>query len=184
MIRSILMAACILLPSYGFSQVCNRTPKQFKTNTLSLMFSDNTTEEQLSNLLSSTIDFDSIARRTLSTEWSNIENNKKIQFTDTLKLLMIKNYVDRFSGKTKETNFEWTYVGPRQFDVTTDISEDTVSSSLQLSVTKSLDSCWKISNIIIDEVGIVDNYREQFRVVIKKHGFDSLLGRMKAKLKT
>ncbi len=97
MIRNILLLSCMLMPSYSFSEVCNKTPKQFKTNTLSVMFADSTTEQQLHNLLSSTIDFDSIAKRTLSTEWPNIENNKRSQFTDTLKLLMVKNYVDRFS---------------------------------------------------------------------------------------
>ena len=41
---------------------------------------------------------------------------------------------------------------------------------------------WSVEDIVIDEVSLVENYREQFDRIIKKSGFAVLLEKMSTKL--
>ena len=42
---------------------------------------------------------------------------------------------------------------------------------------------WKIYDIIVDEASLVDNYKYQFDKIIRKDGYNELIGRMNNKLK-
>ncbi|MFH1829319.1 MAG: ABC transporter substrate-binding protein [Pseudomonadota bacterium] len=47
---------------------------------------------------------------------------------------------------------------------------------------KKMEGEWKIYDVIVDEASLVDNYRFQFDSIIKKHGYEELVGRMNKKL--
>src|SRR5690606_26943704 len=49
-------------------------------------------------------------------------------------------------------------------------------------VLHQVDGKWRIYDIVTEGSSLVNNYRSQFRRVIKQKGFDELLARMKKKL--
>ena len=96
---------------------------------------------------------------------------------------MVNNYANKYAGNIKKYNLTWSFKNSNNFSVLADVTQDDMDSTLEFSVSKTKLDCWKVSDIIIDEVSIVDNYREQFTVIVTKHGFDHLLSKMKTKVK-
>jgi phospholipid transport system substrate-binding protein len=42
---------------------------------------------------------------------------------------------------------------------------------------------FEVADVVIDEVSLVNNYREQFAKIIKNEGFEALLSKMEAQVK-
>tara|TARA_B100000073_G_scaffold62388_1_gene46189 strand:+ start:1330 stop:1833 length:504 start_codon:yes stop_codon:yes gene_type:complete len=163
------------------ASTCLQSPSAFKQDALPVILSSNASEDKLRDTLSSIIDFNSIAERSLEKQWKQVEESKREDFKQTLQTLMVNNYVARFKGNAKDQNFEWVFVDSKTFKVITTSTNQDTETEIEFIVSKTSTQCWKISDIVIDEVSVVENYKEQFSVVVKKHGFDSLLDRMKAK---
>ena len=181
MTRVIMFLSILLLSAKSTASTCLQSPSAFKQSALPVILSSNASEDKLRDILSSIIDFDSIAERSLEKQWKQIEGSKREDFRQTLQTLIVNNYVARFKGKAKSQNFEWTFVDSKTFKVVTTSADQDTETELEFVISKLNTQCWKISDIVIDEVSVVENYKEQFNVVVKKHGFDSLLDRMKAK---
>ncbi len=184
MIKNTLFILCLLVSPMAFAQVCNNTPAEFKNNVVSRIFLQETTSQEIKSILDSSLDFDFIAQKSLNKHWEHLKKSDKQNFTDTLKILMVQNYTEKFLGQKKVSDFIFSFVSSKAFSILTTVTDDSIESEVKFLVTKTSKDCWKISDIIIDEVSVTENYKEQFTTVLKKDGFNSLLKKMIKKVKT
>ena len=110
MIRIIVFLSIILLSAKSMASTCLQSPSAFKQDALPVILSSNASEDKLRDTLSSIIDFNSIAERSLEKQWKQVEESKREDFKQTLQTLMVNNYVARFKGNVKDQNFEWVFV--------------------------------------------------------------------------
>lgn len=182
MTRLLLLLVLLLTAPSAYANMCPRTPNDFKQNILLTVLSGQE-KTKVMETLSYAIDFSSIAERSLKNHWFSLPLAKKEEFKRTLKDLMVNNYANKFAGEIKSYSLTWSHKSSSTFSVLADVTQEDVDSTLEFFVSKTQLNCWKISDIIVDEVSVVDNYREQFTLIVVKHGFDHLLSRMKAKVK-
>ena len=180
MIRISILLLVYIFPSLCTAETCAKSPQEFKREVLPILFSSK--EKPVS--LAASMDFDAISRRALSKKtMTTISEENFNEFKNTLETLLMAGFLKKLSTFEKP-NLEYSFVNVNHFNIGGEVSSGNSLSELSLEVHKGQEGCWKIVDIVIDEVSMVDNYREQFQSIISKHDFATLLTKMKTKLKT
>lgn len=137
--------------------------------------------EQIKGLLRARFDFDEMAKRSLGANWSKRTPEEQQQFVSKFSDLLINTYVDRM----EDYQGEKIVYGRERRDgdqATVDtkvVDQKGVEHSLNYSL--KLNGDWKVYDVVIEDVSIVNNYRSQFNRVLSKSSFAELLQTMSSK---
>ena len=138
--------------------------------------------ELLSKIIAARFDFAEMARRSLGAEWRRINAAQQQQFVELFTDLLRDAYVAdiesykgetvRYGRESQEDRFAavQTYLKSREG------TEYSIEYRLHL-----VDNEWKVYDVVIENVSIVNNYRAQFTRLINKSSYDGLIRVMKEK---
>ena len=138
----------------------------------------------VNRVLKKSVDFTWMAKKTLPHAWPSLTSTQRKEFVGLLKKLMtISNSGTQSEtlSKVSEPRLEWKSASTAT--IHTSIIDQTMETIIELILAKSKGGCWVVRDVIIDEVSMIENYREQFNVIIKKYGFNELLVRMRKQVK-
>ena len=134
------------------------------------------------------VNYEELAKRALGEHWTARTDAEKKEFIGLLERLVELNYANRFKTSSKERQYTVKYVGEK-------VRESTGQSIVKTQVTygeevftldyKLLlrDGDLTIYDAVFDDISLEETYRESYVPIIKKEGWNSLLKRMKDKLK-
>jgi phospholipid transport system substrate-binding protein len=138
--------------------------------------------EQLSKVIASRFDFAEMARRSLGAEWRRLTPSQQQQFVELFTDLLRDAYVgdiESYKGEkiiyTRETQEE-RYAVVQTILRSPEGTEYTIDYRLHL-----VDQQWKVYDLVIENVSIVNNYRSQFARVINKSSYEGLIRALKEK---
>ena len=141
-------------------------------------------EKHLDAAFDAVLDYKNLAIATLES-WDQRTPAEREEFTAVLKDL-VRNAYRRNLKKT--LGYDVDYKGESDSDAgkivktvahnTKNAREEPVNVDY---VVHQVDGKWLIYDIVTEGSSLIRNYKNQFRRVIQKHGFDELLKRMKAK---
>jgi phospholipid transport system substrate-binding protein len=132
------------------------------------------------------LDFEELAKRSLSRHWEGLPANKKAEFVKTLRELVERNYVRQLYGqpdynlkleKEEKTGPEATVTGT----LFATARGKKVTMALEYKLLRK-GNRWVVYDVVTDDLSLLENYRAEFNKVIAKESFDALLGKMKKKL--
>ena|ERR1043166_1743411 len=137
---------------------------------------------QLKQILFARFDFFEMGKRSLGSEWRRrtpAEQEEFVQlFTDVL---------ERAYAKTIEsyTDEKIVYVGEKLDGSYADVSSKILTSkgqeySIDYKV-QLVGGEWKVYDVVVENISMVNNFRSQFASVLSKHGYDELIRRLKNK---
>lgn len=138
--------------------------------------------EQLRQVIFPKFDFTEMAKRSLGADWQRRTPEEQQEFVKLFTELIESSYVSNLDSYNGE---KVIFTGDKQdgeyAQVDTKITsnkgeESTVSYKLRQS-----GSDWKIYDVVIENISIVNNYRSQFNRVIARSSFADLLRQMKDK---
>lgn len=136
----------------------------------------------ISQILEKRFDFVEMSKRAVGRDWKNASDPQKKEFTDLFKKLLEKTYIEkmeRYSGEKirmgKEEKIDDSKVSVETFI--------TMKSGDVLLVYKlvSKGSDWLVYDVIIEGVGLIQNYRTQFKKILEDKNFDALIQNLKEK---
>jgi phospholipid transport system substrate-binding protein len=125
-------------------------------------------------------DFSEMTKRSLGRHWASLNPAERREFVDafTQRLLRVYGRSMRASGdekiEYKRENLEGEYAKVETKVVSGNGEELPVAYQLH-----SLNGQWKVYDVVIDSISIVNNYRAQFERVIAKSSIKELLQKMK-----
>ena len=127
-------------------------------------------------------DFGEMAQRTLAKAWKKRTPEERAEFTRLFSLLMegsyigkIELYTDEVIRYTKEdTDGDFTQVD--SYVVTATNREIPIYYRMH-----KVNDEWKVYDVIIENVSLIRNFRQQFRRVIRKTAFEDLVKKLRAK---
>jgi phospholipid transport system substrate-binding protein len=127
--------------------------------------------------------------RTLGSQWKKLSKAEQNKFVLLFSDLLINTYLGRIDGYlTGNTSFSHqsiAYHGERATKtytlVTTGVLIDQSKIIPVLYRMETIDGTWKITDIAIEGISLLRNYRAQFNEIIANAGYDELLKRLKAK---
>jgi phospholipid transport system substrate-binding protein len=142
-------------------------------------------EKKLDAAFDSVFDYDGLAKATLKDTWEQRTPAERTEFTAVLKDLVRNSYRRNIK---KTLGYEVDYKGEQDGDAgkvvrtvahnKSNPREEPVSIDY---VVHQVEGKWQIYDIVTEGSSLIRNYRNQFRKVIEKKGFNELLKRMKSK---
>ncbi len=138
---------------------------------------------QLFRVFDPGFDFTEMAKRSLGPHWERRTFEEKREFVKVFAGLLGKVYADRMETYTSQKILYTREIEDGNYsEVNTKIV--TGNSSEEMSVNyklHSVDNEWKIYDLVIEGVSLVNNYRSQFDRVIARSSFENLVRVLKEK---
>jgi len=128
-------------------------------------------------------DFQEMAQRSLGPHWQRRSANERSEFMKVFSDLLEKSYVDKVESYNNEkfiyTNekINGTYAEVDSKLQTSKGEEFVISYKLH-----RVGEDWRVYDLVIENVSLVNNYRSQFNRVLSNSNYDDLISKLKAKL--
>ena len=128
-------------------------------------------------------DFFEMSKRVLGTQWRKLSSADQKQFVGLFKTLLEHAYIGKIEDYSKQkVVFKDQLVRNDRAQVETDlIDKDVVIPVSYIMILKNNE--WMVYDIVVEGVSLVRNYMEQFKEIIRKDGYPSLLKQMQDKIK-
>lgn len=139
-------------------------------------------ETELRDLLRPVFDFREMARRSLGANWKKGTPEQQAEFVDLFSDLLAKNYLKKIRENIRKGTFAVageSEKGKKSLVKTTfTIDGEVFKIDYRLRQKKNR---WMAYDVIIENIGLVTNYRNEFAGIIRKEKFDGLLVKLRAK---
>jgi phospholipid transport system substrate-binding protein len=142
---------------------------------------------EVRKVVSQFLDFEELSKRSLARHWDEIKPKQQVEFVDTLRDLVERNYIKQIHGKP-DYDLKFDKEAKDGGEATVDATLSTTSKKGK-KVDVELEykmiykaGHWVVYDVITDEQSLLENYRAEFNKIITKDGFDALIKRMRKKL--
>ncbi len=127
-------------------------------------------------LLLKAISFDAMTRRAVGQGWKQFTTEQQKEATRLFSALIIRNYSGKFTpGELPHISYKAaTSPAPERVEIST----STTYKGSKYNVIYRLEEIdgWRITDVVIEGVSMVGNYRTQFDAEFKQGGVDAVLG--------
>jgi phospholipid transport system substrate-binding protein len=138
--------------------------------------------ERIRRTVDELCDWDEMSRRSLGKHWAQRSEQEKKEFVHLFGQLLERTYMDKVEGYSGE---KVNYVGERldgdyaEVDVKIVTKQNTEIPVLYKMRTR--DQKWRVYDIVIEGVSLVNNYRTQFNDILAKSSFEGLIKKLREK---
>ena len=139
--------------------------------------------EKLREIINPKFDFDEMSRRSLGSNWTEITPAEQKDFTTVFSELLARTYLSKIETvKPGMVKVESEQVeGPKAVVKTVVLSQgDTFPIDYKMMYR---DNGWRVYDVVIENIGLVANYRNEFSGIIRKDKFSGLMEKLRAKVK-
>jgi phospholipid transport system substrate-binding protein len=137
---------------------------------------------QIRQIIGTRFDFGEMAKRSLGPNWQKVNNDEQRQFVELFTELLEKSYADQIESYNGEKIvYGRENVSQDQADVDTKI---VTKKGEEISVNYKLRSeggDWKVYDVVIENISIVNNFRSQFNRILANASFAELLKKLQSK---
>ena len=143
-------------------------------------------KEKLWEIIRKVFDFEGITERAVGRNWKSFSPQQRKDFTDTFTTLLGNSYITKIQGNFNNEKIE--YLGQEKLSdtkarVKTKIIREVDAIPVDYSMRPD-GSTWRIYDVNIEGVSLVQKYRSQFDQILSKDPPDVLIERIRAKNKT
>jgi phospholipid transport system substrate-binding protein len=138
--------------------------------------------EKLRTLINPKFNFAEMSKRSLGPNWNEITPEEQKEFTLVFSELLARTYLSKIETvKPGMVKVESEQVeAPRAVVKTTVTSKgDTFPIDYKMSLSNN---AWQVYDVVIENIGLVANYRNEFSGVIRKEKFDGLMTKLRKKI--
>lgn len=143
---------------------------------------ENKRREELKKLIYQRFDFTEMAKRSLGPEWRRHTAEEQKEFVQLFTALLEKSYMDQIESYSAE---KVQYLNERDDSGYAEVDTKIVDNKGQeFSVNYLLQDAngdWKVYDVVIEDVSLVNNYRAQFNRVLGSYSYQELVRRLREK---
>lgn len=139
-------------------------------------------EKNLRVIIDERFNFEEMAKRSLGKNWKQANEAQQKEFIATFSELLINTYIGRLNEAKKGmvNILDEKIREPKALIKTTvKVKEDVFPIDYKLLKN---DSNWEVYDVIIENVGLIKNYRTEFAGIVRKEGIGGLLVKLKDKV--
>ncbi len=137
---------------------------------------------QLREVISARFDFNEMAKRSLGPTWGRVKPEQQSEFVKLFTDLLEGTYADKMESYNGE---KILYTREREDGDNAQVdSKVATKKGEEFSINYKLQSSggdWKVYDVVIENISLVNNYRSQFNHVLARSSFDDLLQRLRQK---
>jgi phospholipid transport system substrate-binding protein len=125
-----------------------------------------------------------LSRRTLGVNWKKLNTPQQQEFIRLYQQVLEKAYIDKILSYTNEKIVftKETMLASNQAEVQTNV----ITSSKEIPIFYRVvleNDAWKVYDVVVENVSLVQNYRSQFNDILAKNTPDHLLEILRKKVK-
>jgi len=141
-------------------------------------------DAKLKAVIDPVMEFGKLSERALGKHWPTLTEEQRKTFVDTFRELVYRSYLRRVRSADEQYSiaYEDEEAKGQKAVVTAIAKTKKAEIELVFHLAERDKTRWVAEDIVIDEVSLVENYREQFNKIITDKGFDELISKMKKKL--
>lgn len=138
---------------------------------------------QIRVVLGEVFDYEEISKRALGKEWKKLNDEQRTEFIGVFSQLLENTYMSAFEKySSEEVKYESEReLGKGKFVVATKVASTSKMIPIHYNLMNRGGS-WSIYDVKIEGVGLVKNYRTQFRKVISKKSYAALVKQLEEKV--
>ena len=127
-------------------------------------------------------DFTEMSKRVLGSQWRELSDKKQKEFSDLFTTLLEHAYIGKIENySNQKVEFRDQRIKNDRAEVKTDIIDgEKVIPVSYIMMLKG--SEWMVYDIVVEGVSLIRNYMEQFKEILRKDGYDSLLTQLREKV--
>ncbi len=138
--------------------------------------------EALGTLVEERFDFKKMSQLSLGRHWKERTEAEKFEFVTLFSRLLKDTYITKIEAYTDEkVVFLKDRVEKRKAQVNTKIITKTVEIPINYRMFTRKNDQWMVYDMVIEGVSLIGNYRSQFRQMLEKDSFETLMGKLKQK---
>ena len=144
---------------------------------------ENTTQrrEKLRELINPVFDFEEMAKRSLGANWKEATQDERKEFVDVFSDLLAKTYLSKIETvKSGMVTVNSENVDQVRALVKTSVLHRGETFPLDYRL-QNTSGKWKVYDVIIENIGLVANYRNEFAGIVRKDKISGLIRRLKDK---
>lgn len=138
---------------------------------------------EIKKILNKRFNFIEMSKRALGKEWKSLTKDQKKEFTSLFQNLLEDTYIEKMEQYTdekirfeKEKNLKKNKISIETILVT---KESDIPIIYKLI---SRNNEWKVYDVNIEGVGLINNYRTQFKKILFEESFDALMQKLRKKI--
>ena len=138
--------------------------------------------EEVMKVASERFDFNEMSKRVLGKEWRTLNDEERKHFVALFKKLLEHAYIGKIEDYSKQ---KVVFKDQRIKDDRAQVMTDVVDKDVIISVSYIMlldGSLWKVYDIVVEGVSLVRNYMEQFKEILRKDGYSTLLKQVEDKV--
>jgi phospholipid transport system substrate-binding protein len=142
----------------------------------------NERREQLRAVIYPRFDFAEMAKQSLGSQWSRRSPQEQREFVRLFTEVLENSYVDTIeSYNGDKITYTRENLDKDRAEVFTKVVTKKGEEFSVNYILRSVDGEWKVYDVVIENISLVNNYRSQFNRILAKASFDELLRKLQAK---
>ena len=139
--------------------------------------------EKIRSIAEQVFDFTELSKRSLGPNWNNLKADQQEEFVRLFRSLLETIYSDRIMSYTDEKIVYNEEIGlsEKTSEVRTTISGSASQTPINYRLIENNGS-WKVYDVVIEGVSLVNNYRAQFRGILANQTPEALLEILRKKV--
>lgn len=125
--------------------------------------------------------YEEMGKRTLAAQWQKLDDNARAEFVELFKRLLTNSYADKVEGYSGE---QVQYINERSEGDYAEVRTKVASGKTEIPLDYRLlnkNGEWRVYDVVVDGVSLVNNYRGQFAKIIRTSGYDDLVRQLREK---
>jgi len=187
-LASFLLSCVVASPAFAegeASKVITETVNTVKTTIVEneSKLSPQALDSKLRDIITPVFDFREMSRRSLAKHWKQANETQQKDFTNLFSDLLSRNYLKKIRENAGSSDFSVVgeqKAGNKRVVVKTKIDFDGKDAAIHYRMRLKKDA-WKVYDVIIENIGLVSNYRSEFSGIVQKDGIDGLIQKLKEK---
>lgn len=138
--------------------------------------------QRMREIIAPQFDFDEMSKRSLGAKWKEITEAQRTEYVNLFSELLATTYLKRIENVEDgmvDVKSEKIQL-PRAL-VKTTVNYKGDLFPIDYKLLKQEEAHWRVYDVIIENIGLVANYRNEFAGIIRKNGFDGFLDRLRKK---
>ena len=140
-------------------------------------------QDRIREISEKMFDFTELSRRTLAQNWNALNDGQKKEFVDLYKAILEKAYVDKIMSYTDE-KIVFQKESPLS-EKTSEVQTMVITKKAEIPINYRViqkDDGWRVYDVVVEGVSLVNNYRSQFREILINKTPDDLLETLRKKV--
>lgn len=138
----------------------------------------------LEKVVGERFDYEEMSRRALGAPWAKLSDKDRQEFVNLFQTLLVNSYADKveaYSGEGVE------YINERIEKDYAEVRTKVLTGKTEIPLDYRMmhkGSTWRVYDVVVDGVSLVNNYRGQFTKILRSGSYDDLIDQLRKKSET